>query len=45
MSMSQFYFFTCSNATIPLTCILANVYPASNEISKKNGMVRGGCIA
>ena len=38
-------FFKCSNAAIPLTCTLANVYPSSNEISKKNGTVRGDCIA
>ena len=44
MSRSQFLF-KCLNATIPLTCTLANEYPSSNEISKKNSMVRGGCIA
>ena len=33
--------FKCLNATIPLTCTLANEYPSSNEISKKNGTVRG----
>ena len=38
-------FFKCLNATIPLTCTLANEYPSSNEISKKNGTVRGDCIA
>ena len=43
MSMSQF--FKCLNATIPLTCILADEYPSSYEISKKNGTVRGDCIA
>ena len=37
--------FLCLNATIPLTCTLANEYPSSNEISKKNGAVRGDCIA
>ena len=43
MSRSQFFFFFFLNiyATIPLTCTLANEYPSSNEISKKNGMVRG----
>ena len=47
MSRSQFFcfFFKCVNATIPLTCTLANEYPSSNEISKKNGTVRGDCIA
>ena len=40
-----FFFFKCLNATIPLTCTLANEYPSSNEISKKNGTVRGDCIA
>ena len=45
MSRSQFFFFKCLNATIPLTCTLANEYPSSNEISKKNGTVRGDCIA
>ena len=44
MSRSQF-FFKCLNATILLTYTLANEYPSSDEISKKNGMVRGGCIA
>ena len=28
-----------------LTSTLANVYPSSNETSKKNGTVRGDCIA
>ena len=37
--------FKCLNATIPLTCTLANEYPSSNEIRKKNGTVRGDCIA
>ena len=47
MSRSQFFvsFFKCLNATISLTCTLANEYPSSNEISKKNGAVRGDCIA
>ena len=49
MSMSQFFrfvlFFKCLNATMFLICTLANEYPSSNEISKKNGMVRGDCIA
>ena len=44
MSRSKF-FFKCLNATIPLTGTLANEYPSSNEISKKNGTVRGDCIA
>ena len=44
MSRSQF-FFQCLNATIPLTSTLANEYPSSNETSKKNGTVRGDCIA
>ena len=38
MSRSQF-FFSCLNATIPLTSTLGN------ETSKKNGTVRGDCIA
>ena len=38
-------FFKCLNATIPLTCTLANEHPSSNEISKKNGTLRGDCIA
>ena len=38
-------FFKCLNATIPLTCTLANEYTSSNEISKKNVTVRGDCIA
>ena len=33
------------NATILLTCTLANEYPSSNGISKKNSTVRGDCIA
>ena len=37
--------FKCLTATIPLTCTLANEYPSSNEISKKNGTLRGDCIA
>ena len=28
------FFFKCLNATVPLTCMLANEYPSSNEISK-----------
>ena len=43
--MSRSHFFKCLNATIPLTCTLANEYPFSDEISKKNGTVRGDCIA
>ena len=42
------FFFVLPNflkATIPLTSILANEYPSSNETSKKNGTVRGDCIA
>ena len=31
-----FVFFKCLTATISLTCTLANMYPSSNEISKKN---------
>ena len=38
-------FFKCLNATIPLTSTLGNEYPSSNETSKKNGTVRGDCIA
>ena len=38
-------FFLCLNATIPLTSTLGNEYPSSNETSKKNGTVRGDCIA
>ena len=39
-------FFKCLNGTTALTCtLLANNYPSSNEISEKNGMVQGGCIA
>ena len=49
MSRSQVFcfvfLFKCLNATIPLTCTLANEYLSSNEISKKNGTVRGNCIA
>ena len=30
---------------MPLTCTLANEYPSNNETSKKNGTVRGDCIA
>ena len=44
MSRSHF-FFNFLNATIPLTSTLANEYPSSNETSKKNGTVRGDCIA
>ena len=44
MSRSHF-FLKCLNATIPLTCTLANEYPSSNEIRKKNGTVRGDRIA
>ena len=40
----MFFFFKCLNATIPLTCTLANDYPSSNEISKKNGTVGGDCM-
>ena len=40
-----FVFFLCLNATIPLTSTLGNEYPSSNETSKKNGTVRGDCIA
>ena len=39
------FFFKCLNATIPLTSTLGNEYPSSNETSKKNGTVRGDCIA
>ena len=48
MSRLQFFFFCfflCLNATIPLTSTLGNEYPSSNETSKKNGTVRGDCIA
>ena len=38
-------FFNGLNTTIPLTSTLANEYPSSNETSKKNGTVRGDCIA
>ena len=38
-------FFYCLNATIPLTSTLGNEYTYSNETSKKNGTVRGDCIA
>ena len=38
-------FLTCLNAAIPLTCTLANEYPFSNGISKKNGTLRRDCIA
>ena len=44
MSRSQF-FLKCLNATIPLTSTLGNEYPSRNETSKKNGTVRGDCIA
>ena len=40
-----FFFFKCLNATIPLTYTLENDHLSSNEISKKNGTVRGDCIA
>ena len=43
--MSRSQFFKCLNATIPLKCTLANEYPSSNEISKKNSTVQGDCIA
>ena len=33
------------NSTMPLTCTLANEYPSSDEISKKNDPVQGDCIA
>ena len=42
--MSRSQFFKCLN-TIPARCTLVNEYPSSNKISKKNGMVRGDCIA
>ena len=37
--------FKCLNATITLTCTLANECPFSNEISKKNSTVQGDCMA
>ena len=40
-----FFFFKCLNATIPVTCTLANEYPSRNEINKKNGTVQGDFIA
>ena len=43
--MSRSQFFKCLTVTIPLTCTLANEYPSSNEISKKNSTVRGDFIA
>ena len=43
--MSRSHFFQCLNATIPLTRTLAYEYPSSNETCKKNGTVRGDCIA
>ena len=43
--MSRLHFFKCLNATIPLISTLANEYPSSNETCKKNGTVRGDCIA
>ena len=43
--MSRSQFFLCLNATIPLTSTLGHEYPSSNETSKKNGTVRGDCIA
>ena len=43
MSRSQFFLmFKCYNT---LTSTLENEYPSSNETSKKNGAVRGDCIA
>ena len=43
MSRSQFFLmFKCYNT---LTSTLGNEYPSSNETSKKNGTVRGDCIA
>ena len=47
MSISQVFvsYFKCLNASIPLTCTLANEYPSSNAIRRKNGTVRGDCIA
>ena len=44
MSRSQFYFlmFKCYNI---LNKYIRNEYPSSNETSKKNGRVRGDCIA
>ena len=45
MSRSKFFFCKCLNATIPLTCTLANEYLSTNEISKKNGTVLGDFIA
>ena len=38
------FLFKCLNATIPLTCTVANEYPSSNMISKKNCTGRGVCI-
>ena len=43
--MSRSQFFKSLNATIPLTCTLANEYPSSNDISKKDRTVRGVLIA
>ena len=37
MSRSHFFYITTST--------LGNEYPSSNETSKKNGTVRGDCIA
>ena len=39
---SRFLMFKCYNT---LTSTLGNEYPSSNETSKKNGTVRGDCIA
>ena len=45
MSRSQFFFlmFKCYNTLNKYK--LENEYPSSNETSKKNGTVRGDCIA
>ena len=47
MSRSQLFLFVFLNVKCynTLTCTLANEYPSSNEISKKNSTVRGDCIA
>ena len=39
------FLFKCLNSKTPLICTLANEYPSSYEISKKNGPVKGDCIA
>ena len=39
-----FLMFKCYN-TLNLTSTLGYEYPSSNETSKKNGTVRGDCIA